>query len=275
MKKLFGFVLLMTLGIIIILSLDGNSYFPKFGDVDVADRISLRFIERDAMGDILFGITEDLESGAANIVTSIVVDYRSFDTLGEVTVLFISALGVALLLGGATQKRMSLSFKPNFMLRVGARALFGIILITGVYIITHGHLTPGGGFPGGTMIASSILLLYLADDQFRSKVQTFKWMEGIAGSLYVILGIIGLVVGGYFLKNILPNGVIGDLISSGMIPIVYMLIGLKVGSEIAGVIDNFLSEEEAIWFNMQPFWWWWLDFMASLSIVMSWKLSFP
>jgi multicomponent Na+:H+ antiporter subunit B len=246
MKKLFGFVLLMTLGIIIILSLDGNSYFPKFGDVDVADRISLRFIERDAMGDILFGITEDLESGAANIVTSIVVDYRSFDTLGEVTVLFISALGVALLLGGATQKRMSLSFKPNFMLRVGARALFGIILITGVYIITHGHLTPGGGFPGGTMIASSILLLYLADDQFRSKVQTFKWMEGIAGSLYVILGIIGLVVGGYFLKNILPNGVIGDLISSGMIPIVYMLIGLKVGSEIAGVIDNFLSEEEAI-----------------------------
>lgn len=246
MKKLFGFVLLMTLGIIIILSLDGNSYFPKFGDVDVADRISLRFIERDAMGDILFGITEDLESGAANIVTSIVVDYRSFDTLGEVTVLFISALGVALLLGGATQKRMSLSFKPNFMLRVGARALFGIILITGVYIITHGHLTPGGGFPGGTMIASSILLLYLADDQFRSKVQTFKWMEGIAGSLYVILGIVGLVIGGYFLKNILPNGIIGDLISSGMIPIVYMLIGLKVGSEIAGVIDNFLSEEEAI-----------------------------
>ncbi len=246
MKKLFGFVLLMTLGVIIILSLNGNPHFPKFGDVSVEDRISIRFIERDALGDILFGVTEDLESGAANIVTSIVVDYRSFDTLGEVTVLFISALGVALLLGGVSERRMSLSFKPNFMLRVGARALFGIILVTGIYIIFHGHLTPGGGFPGGTMIASAILLLYLADDQFRSKVQAFKWMEGIAGSLYVILGIVGLIISGYFLKNILPNGVIGDLISSGMIPIVYMLIGLKVGSEIAGVIDHFLSEEEHV-----------------------------
>ncbi len=246
MKKLFGFVLLMTLGIIIILSLNANPNFPKFGDVDVQDRISLRFIERDAMGDILYGITEDLESGAANIVTAIVVDYRSFDTLGEVTVLFISALGVALLLGGVSERRMTLSFKPNFMLRVGSRALFGIILVTGIYIIFHGHLTPGGGFPGGTMIASAILLLYLADDQFRSKIQAFKWMEGIAGSLYVILGIVGLIVGGYFLKNLLPNGVIGDLISSGMIPIVYMLIGLKVGSEIAGVIDHFMSEEEYV-----------------------------
>ena len=246
MKKLFGFMLMMTLGAIIILSLEGNSYFPSFGEVDVNDRVSLRFIERDVMGDILYGISDDLESGAANIVTAIVVDYRSFDTLGEVTVLFISALGVALLLGGVGQKRLSLNFKPNFMLRVGARALFGIILVTGVYIILHGHLTPGGGFPGGTMIASSILLLYLADDQFRSKVQAFKWIEGIAGSLYVILGIIGLIAGGYFLKNILPNGVIGNLISSGMIPMIYLLIGLKVGSEIAGVIDHFLSEEETL-----------------------------
>ena len=246
MKKLFGFVLVMALGIIIILSLQANPEFPAFGDVDLSDRISIRFIERDAMGDILYGITENLESGAANIVTAIVVDYRSFDTLGEVTVLFISALGVSLLLGAGTQKRMSLSFKPNFMLKVGARALFGIILVTGVYIILHGHLTPGGGFPGGTMIASSILLLYLADDQFRSKVKTFKWIEGLAGSLYVILGIVGLLVSGYFLKNFLPNGVIGDLLSSGMIPIIYMLIGLKVGSEIAGVIDHFLSEEETI-----------------------------
>lgn len=246
MKKLFGFMLMMTLGAIIILSLEGNSYFPSFGEVDVNDRVSLRFIERDVMGDILYGISDDLESGAANIVTAIVVDYRSFDTLGEVTVLFISALGVALLLGGVGQKRLSLNFKPNFMLRVGARALFGIILVTGVYIILHGHLTPGGGFPGGTMIASSILLLYLADDQFRSKVHAFKWMEGIAGSLYVILGIIGLIAGGYFLKNILPNGVIGNLISSGMIPMIYLLIGLKVGSEIAGVIDHFLSEEETL-----------------------------
>ena len=93
------------------------------------------------------------------------------------------------------------------------------------------------------MIASSMLLLYLADDNFQAKIKGFKVLESVAGSLYVLIGIAGLFVGSYFLENFLPNGVVGDLFSSGIIPIVYVLIGLKVGSEISGVIDNFLTEE--------------------------------
>ncbi|MFH1692923.1 MAG: hydrogen gas-evolving membrane-bound hydrogenase subunit E [Bacillota bacterium] len=246
MKKLLGFVLTIGLGFLIIIALDSNTTFDDFGYADLAERVSSRYISKGSDEDIIFGETQDPESGPANIVTSIVVDYRSFDTLGEVTVLFISALGVALLLGSAvTQKRLELNFKPNFMLRVGSRALFGIIVMTGVYVTLHGHLTPGGGFPGGTMIASAILLLYLADDQFRAKIKGFKILEGIAGSFYVIIGLLGLVVATYFLQNFLPNGTVGDLLSSGIIPIVYILIGLKVGSEISGMIDNFLTEEDA------------------------------
>ena len=96
------------------------------------------------------------------------------------------------------------------------------------------------------MIASSILLLYLADDEFRTKVKSFKVLESIAGSLYVIIGLVGLFVFDYFLVNFLDNGTLGDLLSAGIIPIVYVLIGLKVGSEIAGIIDHFLTEEEAV-----------------------------
>jgi multicomponent Na+:H+ antiporter subunit B len=138
---------------------------------------------------------------------------------------------------------MDLLFHPNFMLRVGSRALFGIILMTGIFIMIHGHLTPGGGFPGGVMIASSILLLYLSDDQFRTKVKSFKVLESISGSLYIVIGLIGLFVFDYFLVNFLNNGIIGELFSSGIIPIIYVLIGLKVGSEITGIIDHFLTEE--------------------------------
>ncbi len=246
MKKVLGFILTIGLGLLIIFALDNNSSFDDFGFANLSNRVSSHYITKGSNVDIIFGETVNPESGPANIVTSIVVDYRSFDTLGEVTVLFISALGVSLLLGSAvTQKRMSLDFKPNFMLRVGSRALFGIIIMTGVYVTLHGHLTPGGGFPGGTMIASAMLLLYLADDQFRAKIKGFKILEGVAGSLFVIIGLLGLVVGTYFLQNFLPNGTVGDLFSSGIIPIVYILIGLKVGSEISGVIDNFLTEEEA------------------------------
>jgi multicomponent Na+:H+ antiporter subunit B len=248
MKQFLSFVLVTALGVLIYLSLSGNPLFIEYGEVDTSVRVSSSYIMRNvdgSDGNVAFGVSENLESGPANIVTAIVADYRSFDTLGEVTVLFISSLGIALLLGTATTKRMELDFHPNFMLRVGSRALFGIILMTGVYIIVHGHLTPGGGFPGGTMIASSILLLYLADNGFRTRVKSFKILESIAGSLYVVIGLIGLFVFDYFLVNFLDNGILGELISSGIIPIVYILIGLKVGSEISGIIDHFLTEEGA------------------------------
>lgn len=246
MKNFLAFIAVLVLGFMIVSSLDSNKAFPKYGEADVTSRVSQAFIDRtvtETPGDIIYGEATNLESGPANIVTAIVADYRSFDTLGEVTVLFVSSLGVALLLGASKQKRLKLDFHPNFMLRVGSRALFGIILMTGVYIAIHGHLTPGGGFPGGAMIASSILLLYLADDQFRTKIKGFKMLESFAGVSYVLIGLIGLFVFDYFLVNFLDNGVIGELFSSGIIPIIYVLIGLKVGSEISGIIDNFLTEE--------------------------------
>jgi len=248
MKNFLALILTLFLGFLIMSSLNNNSAFPEFGEANVSDRVSDAYINRDATedpGDVIFGESEGLESGPANIVTAIVADYRSFDTLGEVTVLFVSALGVSLLLGTKKQKRLEIEFHPNFMLRVGSKALFGVILMTGIYISIHGHLTPGGGFPGGSMIATSMLLLYLADDNFRAKVKGFKILESIAGSLYVLIGILGLIIGGYFLVNILETGVIGELFSAGIIPIVYVLIGLKVGSEISNVIDNFLTEEGA------------------------------
>lgn len=251
MKNLFALILTLGLGVLLIFSLQDNALFPAFGDVDLNDRVSQQYVDKSVtyptQPEIIYGTTNDVEDGAANMVTSIVVDYRSFDTLGEVTVLFISSLGVALLLGsGLKQKRLALNFKPNFMLRVGSRALFAIILMTGVSIILHGHLTPGGGFPGGAMIASAILLLYLADDQFRSKIKGFKILEGVAGSLYVVIGLLGIALATYFLANFLPTGTVGNLFSAGILPIVYILIGLKVGSEISGIVDNFLTEEDAL-----------------------------
>ena len=237
MKNVLGLLFALVLGVFMILALENSVEFPEFGNVDINDRVSAQYFEQDNID----------ETGSANIVTAVVVGYRGFDTLGEVTVLFISSLGVALLLAnGNRQNRLDLKFKPNFMLKTGSRILFGIILVTSLYIIFHGHLTPGGGFPGGAMIASAILLLYLADDNFRSNIKGFKLLEGVAGSLFVIIGLLGLVVATYFLQNFLPTGTVGDLLSAGIIPIIYVLIGLKVGSEISGIVDNFLTEEESV-----------------------------
>ena len=236
MKKIFGLILFLGLGVLIILALNNTISFPEFGSVDLSDRVADAYIDADNVEEV----------GSANIVTAIVVGYRGFDTLGEVTVLFISALGVAFLFSFKKEKRLDLRFKPNFMLKHGSKILFGIILVMSLYIILHGHLTPGGGFPGGAIIASGVLLLYLADDKFRTNIKGFKVLESVAGSLFVVIGLLGLVLATYFLENFIPQGVVGELLSAGIIPVIYVLIGLKVGSEIASVVDNFLTEEETL-----------------------------
>lgn len=249
MKRFFALILVAILGFYIFNGLyieDGGDFsFKRFGEANLDDRVSDKYINKNVnedSGEVSFGKSKDLESGSANVVTSIVVNYRSFDTLGEVTVLFISALGVALLFGGYDRKK-AFNNPPSFILKYGTRVIFGIILMTGVYIFVHGHLTPGGGFPGGSMIASAILLMYVADDEFRVKFKLIKITEGIAGSLYVIGGLVGIFAGGYFLYNFLPTGTLGNLASAGLIPIIYILVGLKVGSELSGIVTNFLAEE--------------------------------
>ena len=184
------------------------------------------------------------ETGATNIVASVVVNYRGFDTLGEVTVLFIAAIGLGAVF--ATGKRkMERKIEPaSLVLYTGCRFLFPLILLFGTYIFIHGHLTPGGGFQGGAIVASAFVLIYLGCRGRRiSKVGT-KIMESLAGLVFVIIGLMGLVMGGYFLLNFLPKGNTNVLFSAGIIPIIYIAIGFKVGSELAGIIDNLMEESE-------------------------------
>jgi len=183
------------------------------------------------------GITE---TGAVNIVTAVVVNYRALDTLGEVTVLFVASLGLGVLLyagkdGSGNKQRASL------VVRTGSRILFPLILLFGVYIFVHGHLTPGGGFQGGAVIASAFLLQYLAYRSYRIDRQKFSMVESISGSVFVVVGLLGLAIGGYFLSNFLDKGVPYSLFSAGVIPVLYLAIGLKVGAELAGIVAGLME----------------------------------
>ncbi|BDU50731.1 Na(+)/H(+) antiporter subunit B [Haliovirga abyssi] len=248
MKKIGALLIVILFGYFIFsnLYLDSSKVkFNKYGEANISQSVSNKFLNKNVNGNnesIRYGKNKDLESGSANVVTSIVVNYRSFDTLGEVTVLFVSALGVALLLGGVGTK-LQFAVEPNFIVKAGVKVIVGLMFIVGVYIFVHGHLTPGGGFPGGSMLASIVLLLYVSHKDFQAKVHSLKLVEGIAGSLYVIIGLTGILLGGAFLYNFLPTGTIGNLFSAGIIPIIYVLVGLKVGAELSGIIVNFISGE--------------------------------
>ncbi len=184
------------------------------------------------------------ETGATNIVTSVVVNYRGFDTLGEVTVLFIAAIGLGAILATRKKKKRKEIEKPSLILYTGCYLLFPLILLFGAYIFIHGHLTPGGGFQGGAIIASAFLLRYLGCPERKINRKASDATESLGGLIFVLLGLLGLIVGGYFLLNFLPKGVPNLLFSAGIIPIIYIAIGFKVGSELAGVIDNLIEESK-------------------------------
>jgi len=182
------------------------------------------------------------ETGATNIVTSVVVNYRAFDTLGEVTVLFIAAIGLGAVLTGGGGENKRKAAPASLILYTGCKLLFPLILIFGAYVFIHGHLTPGGGFQGGAIIASGFLLIYLGCRERRISPVASSLVESLGGLVFVAMGLFGLVLGGYFLSNFLPKGAPNTLISAGVIPIIYIAVGLKVGSELASIIDNLIEE---------------------------------
>jgi multicomponent Na+:H+ antiporter subunit B len=185
--------------------------------------------------------------GAANIVTAIVVTYRGLDTLGEVTVLFLSAtiVGLTLALGIRQGKTPRVRAPVGELLTTGTRFLVPLIMLLGVYVFVNGHLTPGGGFQGGAIIASGVLLLLLADPLKRFSHGLIAAVESLAGIVYVAIGLLGLLLAGGFLDNrILPLGTLGSLFSAGAIPLIYSLIGLKVGAEFSSMLASLSETEE-------------------------------
>lgn len=181
------------------------------------------------------------ELGAANLVTSVVVTYRGLDTLGEVTVLFISAAGASLLLRRRrnTNKKVVVE-ESSEIVQTTLSIMFPIIMLFGVYIFINGHLTPGGGFQGGAVIASALLLFMLARPNDSISHKLLMKVESLSGFTYVVLGLLGVILAGGFLDNrVLPLGEFGSLFSAGLIPLIYILIGLKVGSELGSLLQKF------------------------------------
>lgn len=194
-----------------------------------------------------YNSNEVKEVGAANVVTAIVVTYRGLDTLGEVTVLFLTAsiIGFILQQNGKNEHNLtSAKSKSPEILETGAKILVPGSMILGIYIFINGHLTPGGGFQGGSVIGSAMLLLFMANPKQIVSHKVMQIIESTSGFFYVIIGILGLILAGGFLDNrILPLGHLGSLLSAGVIPIIYSLIGLKVGAEISGMVKN-INETE-------------------------------
>jgi multisubunit Na+/H+ antiporter MnhB subunit len=116
-----------------------------------------------------------------------------------------------------------------------------LIILFGIYIVLFGHLTPGGGFAGGVILASSYVLLMLAFGKDfvheNLPLSLGSKLDSVGAILFISIAILGVVFGGVFFKNFLIDyGQKFNLISAGTIPLSNLAIGLKVGASLYLVI---------------------------------------
>ena len=124
--------------------------------------------------------------------------------------------------------------------------------IYGIYIILNGHISPGGGFAGGAIIGTTLILYTLVFGREKGKKKFSHKVSEIAESggimFFILIGLIGMIIGGSFLMNIdagFPEGELGTILSGGMIPLLMIAIGIKVTSTMINLF-NLLIEERIL-----------------------------
>jgi len=140
----------------------------------------------------------------------------------------------------------------DIVVRSVARIIVPFIQLYGFYVIFHGHLSPGGGFAGGAIVASSMILYGLSFNleagsrKLRHDVSTV--LESGGALWYLLIGLFGILVGGQYLTNLgagFYRGVPGQLFSSGMIFLLSMGIGAKVASTMITLFYSLSGGEDS------------------------------
>ena len=194
------------------------------------------------------------ETGAVNIVSGMILDYRAFDTFGESCVLFVATICVTLMLRidrlegekrkegpGDDTVHSVLEPKADGILQKGAMIIVPIIMVFGIYIILNGHLSPGGGFSGGAVLGAGFILFLNAfgfekTEKFMN-AKTVKWITFGSLLVYCLAKSYSFFTGANGLESGIPLGTPGAILSSGLI----LILNICVGFVVACTMYSFYS----------------------------------
>jgi multicomponent Na+:H+ antiporter subunit B len=207
-----------------------------------------------ALGALIGQVARD-ERETENLVAAIIFDYRAFDTMAEQFIIFSAIIGVALLFRDVRSPNAEEA--PPIVMRgadidrsaatiLSARILLPVGFLFGLYATLHAHLSPGGGFQGGVILASGSVLLYLGGSRDlwirMTPVAALDIAKAIAALAYIAIGVAGLAFGGAFLENFLPLGSAGRLASGGTIPLLNLAAGIGVAAGLTLLFREYLDE---------------------------------
>jgi multicomponent Na+:H+ antiporter subunit B len=193
------------------------------------------------------------ERKATNVVATTTFDIRGIDTLGEELILLAAALGVLVVLR-ISRGDAEIAAEPGERRPTAASPTVAAVLTTlapamlvfGLYIVTHGHLTPGGGFQGGVLLAAAAVFVYLGGNRLRHgrtrPIEAAELTESLGAAAYAVIAIGGLVFAGACMENFLPLGVPGNLLSAGTIPLLNLAVGIEVLGSMLLILGELLDQ---------------------------------
>lgn len=178
------------------------------------------------------------ETGAVNAVAGMILDYRAFDTLGESFVLFTAMCAVTILMTQGRRKHPlsveqdAADYYADPIVRTVSKVIIPIILVFGVYVLVNGHLSPGGGFSGGAILSSALIIYATVWGDERAhrtiRERTIRRTVALALGFYVVSKTYSFFTGANGLHSIISPGVPGRIFSAGLILPLNVAVGLVV-----------------------------------------------
>lgn len=187
------------------------------------------------------------DTASKNLVASILLDYRLFDSIFEAGILLISAAGVLYMTRSTPMKRSLPREKEEIpkndsdTILAVSRILYPFMLLFGFYIIIFGDLSPGGGFQGGVILATARLISVYIPEKASEDTDRLNWLEKVLFLSLLGLGLLSFVTRGAPFTNLFPQGLDPEI--RRFFPVLLnLLIGLKVSSGLTIIFTRFVKE---------------------------------
>jgi multicomponent Na+:H+ antiporter subunit B len=185
------------------------------------------------------------ENGSQNMVSSIVLDFRLFDTFFEVLVFTIAIIGVSFYMEKLPEYKGKDTILDSPVIQIMTPILFQIIVLISLYIGLTGHLGPGGGFAAGVIMGTGLIGVSFVKpmDEIenifkKSKIEKFKILSPL---LIIIYGVMGILWGDAFFANFPFTGESGELLSGGSAILLNFIIGFEVFAGTWTILYKFIK----------------------------------
>ena len=196
------------------------------------------------------------QTNATGIVSAVNFEYRGFDTVGEEFILFIAATGVSTVLRQLRGEREHSPVDEGMgrsgvmtsdAIRISALAFVGPVALFGWELASHAQTNPSGGFQGGVVLASAVMLVYLAGQLLTFKrfspADVTDAVEAVGAGGFVVVGLAAVFIGLPYLYNWLGlGGSPGAVTSSGTIALISFFVGIEVTAAFVLIVSELLEQ---------------------------------